>query len=159
MRCLALKLLSIVCLSCITSSVFAGEQRVLMSFDNSGHHVRHIANLESTRTLRSGIKNSRVTTLERPDIEAMISELQPGVALIVWTDDEGYLQLKTEEPDPRVSHAPAHINGAGASRLGQRAGAWLVIGPDSATSITILLPSDASLGLGFEQWEVLLGSV
>lgn len=156
MKSRALTLVYGLCLLCITSVTAAGEQRVLLSFDNAGHHVRHVVKLKRTTTTNPLTKNPLVLNLERPDINALMRQLQPGVALLVWTDNEGYAHLHTREPDPRISHAPAHINRAGASRLGQAAGAWLITGPDVATMVTILLPSDPSLGLASEQWAVSL---
>lgn len=156
MKFCVLMLFRALCVLCVSSIVIAGEQRVLMSFDNSGHHVRHIVMSQSRRSMQSTVKDNAASHIEHSDIEALISRLRPGFALLVWKNNAGHSNVQTKVPDPRVSHAPAHINGSGKSRLGKREGAWLVVGPDSATSVNILLPANPSLGLGFEQWEVSL---
>lgn len=140
----------------LLSPVIADDQRILLSFDNSGHQVRQIVR-SPPRTLRESSADG-VSTVVRGlrDIQVLIAELQPGVAVLLWADDDGHIHARTEEPDPRISHAPAHIDGSSKSRSGNTSGAWLIGGPEEATSVTILLPSDPSLGLAFEQWDVQL---
>ncbi|MFK7860888.1 MAG: hypothetical protein AB8B64_18870 [Granulosicoccus sp.] len=141
---------------CLSIPVFADEQRVLLSFDNAGHRVSQIVRPHSEKSLRQNVTASLARPLMQPDMDKLISLLAPGIAMLVWIDDEGNFHAGTNEPDPRISHAPNHIDGADGTKQGNISGAWLVSGPVAATRVTILLPSNPSLGLAYEQWQVSL---
>ncbi len=134
------------------------EQRVLLSFDEAGHHVRQIVRTDGAlMTLRSDEATSRSIPSEKPGLQSLIAQLEPGTARLIWRDESGQMVSNTEEPDPRISRAPAHIVGEG--RVGSKAdGAWLVTGPGSGKMLTILLPADPSVALSFEQWDVYLNT-
>lgn len=135
----------------------ASELRVLLAFDNAGHQVRQIVRNEHGTSIIDK-PPAPAENLVFPDISALGSGLERGFARLVWLDEQGYVSAVTQEPDPRVSHAPTHISGADGSRVGERKGAWLVTGPNDARSLVILMPGDERVGLAFEQWEVLLGN-
>ncbi len=131
----------------------ASEQRVLLSFDNSGHHVRNIIRSEAQSL------QPEPTLISAPEgiyLQAVLADLEPGQASLLWLDDQGDWYPSTQVPDPRVSHAPGHINGAENTLVSDVSGAWLVSGPSKASRLIILLPRNTALGLGFEQWEVTL---
>jgi len=140
--------------------VLAADQRVLLSFDNAGHQVRQVVRPTvyqgSFLAEKNAEKNSHEPKTHKPDVDLLASQQLPGTALLLWLDDEGYLHARTDESDPRVSHAPAHINSSAGSRQGNLSGAWLVTGPASATSLKIFLASDPALGLAAEQWHISL---
>lgn len=144
-------------LSCVAMCLSAAqEQRVLLSFDNAGHQVSKIVRPDMDQ---SSLREEKIRPKEnhqRPDFDLLASQLRPGFALLVWLDDEGYAHARTQEPDPRISHAPAHISGVHGSRLGTASGAWLVSGPVSATGVRIFLASNPALDLAAEQWQVSL---
>lgn len=146
-----------ICLSliCAAGNAFAVEQRILLSFDNAGHKVEQIVRPQSRAKIGQALGKPTTGTAV-PDINTLIAGLQSGFATLVWVDSEGSLQSISTEPDPRVSHAPAHISGVDESRVGERDGAWLITGPQHASSVMILLPADKTVGLAFEQWDVLL---
>ncbi len=135
-----------------------GQQRVLLSFDDAGHQVRKIVRIEAKNTLqvRPSEPDTQVldTLAEESYLDTLISQLKPGNATLVWLDESGRWYANTSEPDPRVAHAPSHINGRSQGRVGDVVSAWLVTGPESARFLTILLPEDASLALAFEQWNI-----
>ena len=139
----------------LSATAQASEQRVLLSFDNAGHHVRQVVRTDRSTSIIDKTQ-APVADLVLPDISALGAELERGMARLVWLDGQGYLSAVTQEPDPRVAHSPNHITGAVGSRIGERKGAWLVTGPDDAHSLVILMPGDERIGLAFEQWEVRL---
>lgn len=142
------------CCSSITAAM-AGEINVLLSFDSAGHKVVLVRHIASTSKHPSKISEAKeADKIEIEDMDMLINTLQPSVATLVWKDDQGTWQSRTQEPDPRVTRSPGHIDGVSAGQFSEREGAWLVSGPDTATSLTILLPADIGLGLGFEQWDV-----
>ena len=137
------------------SAVLADEQRVLLSFDGSGHQVRQIVHTNSA----SGIVPGSETSTSRavvPDLPALRRDMKPGSATLLWLDDAGLQMALVYEPDPRLSRAPSHIDGTSESRFGEQAGAWLVTGPAGATQLLVLLAEDQVLGLGFETWNLSL---
>jgi len=137
-----------------TSSVLADEQRVLIRFDDSGHQVKNVWQTgANTGKIKEPLARSSQTM---PFDAAALSYPEPGSALVVWLDSQHVELLRSFEPDPRLSHAPSHINGAGQSRIGGREGAWLITGPVLAVSVYIMLPADLSVGLGPERWELAL---
>ncbi len=129
------------------------EQRVLLSFDNSGHHVRQIIHSEA-QVLQA--EPTPLLETELNYLQAAVADLVPGQAMLLWQDDEGGWYPRSQVPDPRVSHAPAHIFGAENSQVGDVSGAWLVSGSGRASRLIILLPRNTALGLAFEQWDVAL---
>jgi len=135
--------------------VHAAEVRVLLSFDNSGHRVEQIMQFDSATHALSQRPVNAVPE-QNQTLESAILSLQPRMATLIWLDAQGRWRAQTTEPDPRVAHSPAHIDGTDSGLVGEVAGAWLVSGPDSASSLTILLPADVTLGLGFEQWTLSL---
>ncbi len=137
-------------------SAQASELRVLLAFDNAGHHVRQIVSNNQGTSIFDEPQASLADDGILPDIEALGAELERGLARLVWLDEQGFVSAVTQEPDPRISHAPTHITGDDGSRVSERKGAWLVTGPDNAQSLVILMPGDERVGLAFEQWEVLL---
>ena len=137
------------------SAVQAGEQRVLLSFDGSGHQVRQIVHTDSTPAKVPGLETSTSYAVV-PDLQALRREMKAGSATLLWLDDAGSQMALVYEPDPRLSHAPSHIDGTSESRFGEQAGAWLVTGPAGATQLLLLLAEDQSLGLGFESWNLSL---
>lgn len=139
------------------SSAQANELRVLLAFDNAGHHLRQIVR-NNHGTSIFDVPQASLADGILPDIEALGAELERGLARLVWLDEQGFVSAVTQEPDPRISHAPTHITGDDGSRVGERKGAWLVTGPDNAQSLVILMPDDDRMGLAFEQWEVFLNS-
>lgn len=157
MNFLPLRLLALGLAFCIAglAPVAAGEISVLLSFDNSGHQVVLVRSVGSPDAPASATPESSIGN-EILDMSTLIKELESGTATLVWKDENGHLQSRTYEPDPRVTRSPGHIDGEAGTRVGERKGAWLVSGPDTATSLTILLPGDVAVGLGFEQWEIAL---
>lgn len=145
------------CLVFSAGNTFADDQRVLLSFDNAGHKVQQIVRPLS-RAMQVEKLGKSEPRIEVPDVNVLISKLQPGFATLVWMDAEGFQHSTSTAPDPRVSHAPAHITGVDESRVGERDGAWLITGPLVASSVLILLPADPSVGLAFEQWDVPLNT-
>ena len=146
---------------CLTAGALlpalAGEVRVLLAFDNAGHQVREILRIERGTSIFDG---SPVQSTDRqlPNLSELGSELERGLARLVWLDEQGLVSAVTHEPDPRLAHGPQHIVGDLSSQVGDRKGAWLVSGPDDARSLVILMPIDERVGLAFEQWEVYLDS-
>lgn len=131
----------------------ASEQRILLSFDNSGHQVSKIIHSKAQSI------QAEPTLIRAPEgnyLQAAVADLRPGQATLLWQDDQGNWYPKSQAPDPRVSHAPAHISGAENSQVSEVSGAWLVSGPGKASRLIILLPRNTALGLGFEQWDVVL---
>lgn len=126
------------------------EQRVLLSFDSVGHEL-----IKVVRTHNASSKRAKAVIPSRVvDIESMYEGLSAGVATLIWTDADGYLQGKTTAPDPRISRGPAHIIGLDKSLQAVSEGAWLVSGPQSASRLIILMPNYEALDLSFERWEV-----
>lgn len=134
----------------------ANELRVLLAFDNAGHHVRQVVRINHGTSIFNAPQAS-VADRVLPDIAVLGAQLERGLARLVWLDEQGFVSAVTQEPDPRISHAPTHITGDYGSRVGERKGAWLVTGPDDARSLVILMPGDERVGMAFEQWEVFLG--
>lgn len=137
------------CLLCASGHTLA-EQRVLLSFDHAGHELRKLVQTDNATYKRF---KSTITS-QVADIESMYQDLTPGVVTLVWTDADGYLERKTTAPDPRISRAPAHIDGLDKSLQTVTQGAWLVTGPQSASRLIILMAAHESLNLPFERWEV-----
>ena len=137
------------------SEIQAGEQRVLLSFDGSGHQIRQIIRTSGVSEIRPESEpdgSSKVV----PDLLALRRDMRSGSATLLWLDNAGLQMAVVYEPDPRLSHAPSHIDGTGESRLGENAGAWLVTGPEGATQLLVLLAEVQSLGLGVETWDLSL---
>lgn len=147
---------------CAAAVSAEGQQRVLLSFDNAGHHVSQIVRVGVNNKTLSVSSSTRLTarSVERGavanalDLETLIAQLEPSVATLMWLDENGSTIRNTTEPDPRISHAPTHVSAYGEGRVGESEGAWLVTGPGSGKFLTILLPADTSLALAFEQWTV-----
>jgi len=157
MKFMTCRLICFLCLAGMMTTVIASEQRVLLSFDNSGHQVRKIVYPEAQpMLLQPATPDATARQRSQIDVQSLIATLEPGTARLIWKDDDGLVAANTEVPDPRILHAPGHVSGPNKSLLGQKSGAWMVEGPQSATSVMILLPAHLSLGLAFEQWEVLL---
>ena len=137
-----------------TSSSEASQVRVLLSFDNSGHHVRKVVFTADTLSTPAIEKRDILAAdLELPSLE---DRLESGMATIIWSNNRMETIAVTTEPDPRLSHSPAQRFQADKTRLSKPAGAWLVDGPASASNLTILLPASFRFRLGFEQWAISL---
>jgi len=92
-------------------------------------------------------QNAKVSEVRRKQALAM-----DGFARLVWFDISGNELAETEVPDPRVVHSPSHAEGIRASWRGLTEGAWLATGPNSAVSVTVLLPESLILQLAPEIW-------
>ena len=137
------------------SVVQADEQRVLLSFDGSGHQVRQIVYTNSAMETVPELETSTSSAVV-PDLPALRRDMKPGSATLLWLDDAGLQMALIYEPDPRLSHAPSHIDGSSESRFGEQTGAWLVTGPADATQLLVLMAENQALGLGFETWNLSL---
>ena len=131
------------------------DLRVLLRFDDAGHHVEKIVRTKQDNTFTATSRQSNSARVF-PDFDALREAVRPGVASLIWLDDQGYVISVTTAPDPRVSHSPAHIAGVNESRLASESGAWLVSGPEETVKLLIMLPINVSPALAAEQWEVLL---
>jgi len=169
-------------LFCITTLAYVpahADVRVLLRFDATGHHVHRVISISAPEIFRPDREGSsdgsrrNIATARAPlsaiaggrssdhgensqRFETTEKRDREGFAQLAWFDDRGLLISQTVVPDPRITHSPSHIVGAEASRVGLENGAWLATGPDAARSLSIRLGSDFSLGLGPEQWQVLL---
>lgn len=130
----------------------ADQIRVLLGFDNSGHHVHQVIEVDST--FAAQYSQEALEPIANGNLSPLIRSLEPGVAFIAWFDEQMQLVAVTRESDPRVSSSPAHIQGQSESRRADYSGAWLVDGPATANNMTILLPDNPQLHLSFEQWSV-----
>lgn len=132
------------------------ELRILFSFDETGHQVHQLTRVEARDSFRSLPDESRSAPV-LPSFSIDSIELQPGEATLVWQDGQLAVIDVTRVPDPRILHSPGHIAGLdAASRVGARAGAWLVDAPDNAKHVVILLPANPNLYLASEQWPLWL---
>lgn|GEM_PF-1093879 len=172
---------TLVCIAALASVPAHADIRVLLRFDATGHHVHRVINIAAPKSFRpdsedasNGSRRSIATApaplsaiaggrssdhgenLRRP--ETSVKPVREGFARLSWFDDSGLLISQTSVPDPRVTHSPSHIVGDVAARVGLNDGAWLATGPDAAKTLSIRLGSNFRLGLGPEQWKVLLPS-
>ena len=160
------QLAALVACLCIVNANAWADVRVLFRFVASGHHVHSLTKAPTRQLLRKPEPDvakisSRSATLadsllvsER--ISAATAQLRATTATLLWFDSSGAWLSNSEVPDPRVAHAPAHIDGVNQSQVGLYSGAWLATGPDEASEVTILFPANAAVALGFEQWHAVL---
>lgn len=151
----SLFLCSLVFLSSFVSvNAFATlQQRVLLSFDGQGYRLVRVIR-PTTVDVEDERMKSFANAEKALDVRGLITRQSAGSAKLVWVDGSGGVQATTIEPDPRVAHGPAHIDGTNESRKSRSEGAWLVSGPASAFRVIILMPEVANLGLPQERWEV-----
>lgn len=150
----------------VVSTTAIADLRVLFRFDESGHHVHSVTEAPVYQSLRksepedatispdSGLLPESLSAAER--VAVAVTQLRATTATLLWFDASGVWLSNSEVPDPRVAHAPAHIDGVNESQVGFSSGAWLATGPDDATEVTILFPAHAALALGFEEWHATL---
>ena len=146
--------------------------RVLFRFDTSGHFVHRVIQVASPNAIsaerKSLTKNSNpdlsarsVSPIDRarswrnaevPEVRRKKKGTVDGFATLTWFDASGAEMTQTEVPDPRIVHSPSHVDGVNASRNAVSEGAWLVAGPDSASSVHVSLPELTILGLAAQSW-------
>lgn len=129
------------------------QLRVLLGFDETGHHVHQIVRVVARKTYKSQPDADRNTSTS---MSAAISAMQPGEATLVWQDAQLEVLEITQVPDPRIVHSAASAPGVDASWVGSASGAWLVDGPDNAEHVVILLPENPDLQLVSERWPLWL---
>ena len=130
------------------------EQRVLFSFDESGHQVHKVFDIGTRRSLHDSesLKGSATSR----SVESAMLLMVPGQATLIWQDQDMQWLATTSVPDPRVAHSPGHTSGFDATRVGLQEGAWMANGPEQAARVIVVLPHNASLNLGSEQWPLWL---
>jgi len=108
---LGLTLLFSTCANAVqTSASEASQVRVLLSFDNSGHHVRKVVFTADTLSTPAIEKRDILAAdLELPSLE---DRLESGMATIIWSNNRMETIAVTTEPDPRLSHSPAFDDSA-----------------------------------------------
>ncbi len=124
----------ILCISLsLISLVVVADIRVLVRFDESGHFVHSLTEAPTQKVLRKtapdstviSARSTQLTHVLSPSdrIEAARALLRDETATLLWFDASGIWLSNTEEPDPRVTRAPSHIDGDSKSHTGLNHGA------------------------------------
>ena len=151
--------------------------RVLLRFDSSGHYVHRIIQLSSQQATDASklAITSRIQPFLNPATQLSVSPIErarswrnarvPEIrnrqksssarfTTLTWFDSTGTELVKTEVPDPRIIHSPLHVDDSNASLVGLIEGAWMVSGPESASSVIVSLAELPTLGLAAEFWNL-----
>lgn len=130
------------------------EQRVLFSFDESGHYVHRIFSVNARRSLKQLEAAER---REQTDpLATALAQMKPGRATLIWQSQNLDWLATTHVPDPRITHSPEHASNSNATRAGLLTGGWIADGPDEAERVLVLLPAHPILNLGLERWPLWL---
>jgi hypothetical protein len=145
----------------LIATALQADVRVLFRFDETGHQVHRVFQLQPepiSSVLQQRERGSAPGKQSNPS-ETHNSETHNagdtlhGEARVSWFNAAGAWLTTSLVADPRISHAPAHIDGGSASQVVQSQGAWLATGPAAAARVTIELPENLSIGLGHEIWQ------
>lgn len=133
------------------SQLFAA-QRILIRFDESGHHIHRVVAVAPKKF---------VPQSDTQELKPRAAELQKRYAMQVqWYDSSGYLLATDYLTDPRVSHTPSHTSSenrdAKPTFVRLLDGAYVVTGPSQSTLLHINLPDRFDVGLAAETWQVYL---
>ncbi len=128
------------------SSQLLAEQRVLIRFDETGHHLHRVVSLTAEKTVPLSDTKEAVSTNalspQRYDMQ------------VQWYDSVGNLLATHHQADPRVSHAPSQQRSVKPTFVRLLNGAYVVTGPASSTLVHIKLPDRLDVGLAAETWQV-----
>ena len=123
----------------------SAERKSLAENSNPNSNARSVSPIDRARSWR----NAEVSEARRKQKGTV-----DGFATLTWFDASGVEMTQTEVPDPRIVHSPSHVDGVNASRNAISEGAWLVSGPDSASSVRVSLPESTILGLAAQSWNL-----
>lgn len=124
------------------------SQRVLIRFDESGHHLHRVVPIAAEKfVLQSDSKSTVLKDAEQQQRYAM---------RIQWYDSAGNLLATDYQADPRVSHTPSQNRDTKPTFVRLLDGAYVVTGPVQGTLLQITLPDRFDVGLAAEIWQVYL---
>ncbi len=140
----------LVCAGTLFGGTVLAEMRVLIAFDESGHHLHRQVFIdpggESNQILFARHK-------QRNNVVAAVDQIS-----VHWIDANGAELDVTNHTDPRVVHAPPDPGASIPSLVAVYKGAYLIQGPDSAVQLLINLPERTVPPLSAEQWTLDLPS-
>lgn len=118
------------------------DVRVLINFDESGHRVHRLVNVENTNPAFA------TTQPSQSDIEK-----SQGKVALFWIGANGATLLSASMDDPRLTHTPLTSADTGPTFVRLTEGAYLVSGPSNSTILEIRLPANNALALQAQTWQ------
>jgi len=126
--------------------LFAGllqaEIRVLIKFDESGHHIHRLVSVASINPLLEAEQQVQADILS-----------DPGSVVVRWLDGDGSTLQMTNMEDPRLTHLPLTGADTRPTIVDINQGAYLVSGPSESTILEIRLPANGALALDAQTWQ------
>lgn len=127
------------------ASQLSAEQRVLIRFDESGHHLHRVVAMPAEKF----VPQSDTQSDTQFDTQRYAMQVQ-------WYDSVGHLLATDYVADPRVSHTPSQKPNTKPTFVRLLDGAYVVTGPMQSTVLQITLPDRFDVGLAAETWQVYL---
>ncbi len=117
--------------------------RLLIKFDQTGHAVHNFYRQAGDHNRLAG----------HSDTTHLADSMH-----VRWIDSTGRVLETTDEPDPRLAHAPPADDSARPTHIALTEGAYLISGPLAAVMLEIDLAEQPLLALAAEHWTLMIGN-
>lgn len=147
-QCSWVRIMCVAAALLLASPVLA-SQRVLIRFDETGHHLHRVVSI--------AVEKSAPQSDSKVPVSKDVVSPQRYAMQIRWYDPTGNLLATDYQADPRVSHAPSQKSSVKPTFVRLLNGAYVVTGPPQSTLLQIKLPDRLDVGLAAEIWQIHLG--